>query len=120
MTETDVPNKPKIIVIPAKNRDEIRRKTRLKVAAYCICAKHGRQPELHTRAESAWHSGFLREREHKHARIGHRNDADDNVLFRAGGVRINQQKRVVGHSAELQKRQGYAAIFPAARVSERR
>lgn len=35
MTETDVPNKPKIIVIPAKNRDEIRRKTHLKVAAYC-------------------------------------------------------------------------------------
>ena len=35
MTEKIAPIEQKVIVIPAKNRDEIRRKTRLKVAAYC-------------------------------------------------------------------------------------
>ncbi len=35
MTEIIAPIKQKIIVIPAKSRDEIQRTTRLKVAAYC-------------------------------------------------------------------------------------
>lgn len=56
MTETDVPNKPKIIVIPAKNRDEIRRKTRLKVAAYCRVSTDQEEQESSYEAQISYYT----------------------------------------------------------------
>ncbi len=56
MTETDVANKPKIIVIPAKNRDEIRRKTRLKVAAYCRVSTDQEEQESSYEAQISYYT----------------------------------------------------------------
>lgn len=56
MTETDVPNKPKIIVIPAKNRDEICRKTRLKVAAYCRVSNDQEEQESSYEAQISYYT----------------------------------------------------------------
>lgn len=56
MTETDVSNKPKIIVIPAKNRDEIRRKTRLKVAAYCRVSTDQEEQESSYEAQISYYT----------------------------------------------------------------
>lgn len=56
MTETDVTNKPIIIVIPAKNRDEIRRKMRLKVAAYCRVSTDQEEQESSYEAQISYYT----------------------------------------------------------------
>lgn len=56
MIDTDVANKPKIIVIPAKNRDEIRRKTRLKVAAYCRVSTDQEEQESSYEAQISYYT----------------------------------------------------------------
>lgn len=56
MTETDVPNNPKIIVIPAKNRDEIRRKMRLKIVAYCRVSTDQEEQESSYEAQISYYT----------------------------------------------------------------
>lgn len=56
MTEKIAPIEQKIIVIPAKNRDEIRRKTRLKVAAYCRVSNDQEEQESSYEAQISYYT----------------------------------------------------------------
>ncbi len=56
MTEIIAPIKQKIIVIPAKSRDEIQRTTRLKVAAYCRVSTDQEEQESSYEAQISYYT----------------------------------------------------------------
>ncbi len=56
MTETTTPNDMRIVVIPAKSREEIQRTTRLKVAAYCRVSTDQEEQESSYEAQISYYT----------------------------------------------------------------
>ena len=56
MTETIAQNDMRIVVIPAKSRDEIQRSTRLKVAAYCRVSTDQEEQESSYEAQISYYT----------------------------------------------------------------
>lgn len=83
MTETTVQNDMRIVVIPAKSRDEIQRTTRLKVAAYCRVSTDQEEQESSYEAQISYYTD----------KIGKNSDWQMAGIFADEGITGTQAKK---------------------------